>query len=143
MTGTEIAVAAYLFAWAKRRGKPLSERAGQEADTAGGLLMDQLHELVVGKLGARSQGLERLERKAAAGAEKLDGTTGTLVSASLTAAMEDDPGFADALRQVVAGLQAAEAGGAVGGGVVSGNTFNGPAALQSGSRNRQTNHFGM
>ncbi len=64
MTGIEIAVATYLFTWAKRRGKTLAERVGQEADTAGGLLMDRLRQLVVDKLGPRSQGLERLEREA-------------------------------------------------------------------------------
>ncbi len=67
------------------------------------------------------------------------------MAASLTAAMEDDPGFADALRQVVADLQATEdksGAGAGGGGVVDGNVFHGPAAVQTGSHNQQTNHFG-
>ncbi len=146
MTGIEIAVAAYLFAWAKRRGRPLAERAGQEADTAGELLMGRLHQLVADKLGARSQGLDRLEREAVAGAEEPGRTTGMLVTASLTAAMEDDPVFAAALHRIVADLRAAEttesgAGGG-GGGVVGSNTFHGPTAVQTGSHNQQTNHFG-
>ncbi len=36
----------------------------------------------------------------------------------------------------------AERGGAGGGGGVSGNTFHGPAAVQTGSYNQQHNHFG-
>ncbi|MDI5969752.1 hypothetical protein POF50_010435 [Streptomyces sp. SL13] len=141
MTGIEIAVSAYLFAWAKRRGKPLAERAGQEADGAAGLLMDRLHQVVADKLG--DQGLERLEREAQAGAEEPSATTTALVTASLTAAIEDDPGFAATLHKAVADLHAALSPGvADGGGMVSGNTFHGPTAVQSGNHNQQTNHFG-
>jgi hypothetical protein len=145
MTGIEIAVATYLFTWAKHRGKTLVERTGQEADAASGLLMDRLHQLVVDKLGPRSQGLERLEREATAGADEPGETTGALVAASLTAAMEDDPAFADALHRAVAELRAAESrdGNGTCGGGVAGNVFRGPAAVQTGHHNQQTNRFGM
>lgn len=107
MTGIEIAVGAYLFAWAKRRGKPLAERAGQEADAAAVLLMDRLHAMVRDKLGPRSQGLERLEREAGEDRPEPSATTAGLMAASLTAAMEDDPAFARALRKAVEELDAA------------------------------------
>lgn len=144
MTGLEIAAATYLFAWAKRRGGKAAERVGVEVDDAVGLLMDRVHRVVADKLGDRSQGLDRLEREAQAGVEEPSATATALVTASLTAAIEDDPGFAAALRKAVVDLQAALSPGVGTGsdGVVSGNSFHGPTAVQSGNHNQQTNHFG-
>lgn len=141
MTGLEIAVATYLFAWVKQRGKKAAERAGAEVDSAVSGAMDRLHRVVADKLGDRSQGLER---EAQSGAEELSSTAAALVTASLTAAIEDDPGFAVALDKAVADLHAvrSQEAGACSGGVVSGNTFHGATAVQSGDHNTQHNHFG-
>jgi hypothetical protein len=137
MTGIEIAVGAYLFAWAKRRAKPLAERAGKEADAAAELLMDRLHTVVEEKLGSASQGLERLAREAAEDLPEPSATTSSLVNASLAAAMEDDPAFAEALRKAVGELDAVRNDGGGGGAQVNDfryGTFSGPVQ-GSGTQN--------
>ncbi len=51
---------------------------------------------------------------------------------------EERARLADGLRDLVA-EQSTHAGG---GGAVTGNTFHGPTAIQTGNANRQDNHFG-
>ena len=145
MTGVEIAAVAYLFAWAKRRAKPMAERAGTEADVAAGLAMDRLHDLVVDKLGPQDRGLARLEKEAADGREEPAQTSAEAMAGALKAEAADDPDFAAALAQAVAELRAAQGrnAGAGGGGTVSGNAFHGPTAIQIGTYSTQTNHFGL
>lgn len=91
--------------------------------------------MVVDKLGASAQGLERLEREAGEGAEEPSGLTAGLVGSSVAVAMEDDEVFAAAVSKAVADLDAAQADQAGQPGGIVGNTFHGPTAVQSGHHN--------
>jgi hypothetical protein len=135
VTGIEIAVGAYLLAWAKKRGKTAADRVGNEADNAVAKLLDRLHDVVERKLGAGSQGLTRLEAEAREGREQLSDSASGLLSMSLKVAAEDDPAFLRELTEVFTRLKAAEAasaGAGSGSGAVSGNTFNDAATVQTG-----------
>ncbi|MGE7439403.1 hypothetical protein [Kitasatospora sp. NPDC001175] len=102
--------------------------------------MDRLHEVVSGKLG-HDGSLVRLANEAEAGQQALSDRTRQWVTLAVEDAVEQDPEFAKALREAVAKIQAA--GGSVGGAnVMSGNTFMGPTAVQTGDHSRQENHFG-
>lgn len=142
VTGIEIAVG-YLFAWTVRKVKRVAGRADAEVDRGLDAGMDRLHDLISRKLG-QDPALERAREEAEAGqTEPLERTRRQLTE-SLADAAERDPSFAEALETLVRQLQdAAQALGAAGGGVVSGNTFSGPTAVQTGKHNRQDNRFGL
>ena len=142
MTGIEIAVTTYLFAWAKQRARKVGEQSGREVDGIVTAAMQRLHQVVVDKLGAGAQGMERLEREASEGAEEPSRLTAGLVGSSVVAAMEDDEAFAAAVSKAVADLDAAQSDQPRHPGGVVGNTFHGRTAVQSGHHNHQTNHFG-
>lgn len=144
MTGLEVAAATYLFTWAKQRGKVAGQRVGDEVDNAVRLAMERLYALVVGKLGSGDRRLGRLEREAGERDQPTDKALAA-VAEDLKSEAEEDPDFAAALHQLVADLQTAQSkagNGNEGGGAVSGNTFHGPTAVQTGNHNQQTNTFG-
>jgi hypothetical protein len=141
MTGIEVAVGAYLFAWAKKRGKSASERAGKEADNAVDKLMDRLHRLVEDKLGKGSQPMAMLEEEAGAGQEKPGEDTTALVEMSLRLAAGRDAEFAARLAELVSGIKKAEGAADGGGDAVrfTGNTFGDGARVHIGD-NRSDVH---
>ncbi len=121
MTGIEIVAVGYLFAWLKRKGKRVAERLDTEVDAAMDAGMDKLHALVAGKLGA-DPGLLKLEQEAASDQEQPGDRTAQRVRLALEEATEEDSDFADALRELVARLEAAPRAGvsATSGGVAAG-----------------------
>ncbi len=131
MTGIEVAVCAYLFAWVKRRGKSAAERAGEETDNIFGKLMDRLHRLVEKTLGTGSQPMNLLEQEAREGLEQPSQGTSDLMLMSLRIAAERDEAFAAELADLVIRLNDAEtaAGGAA---AVAGNTFGDRASVHVG-----------
>lgn len=139
MTGVEIA-AGYVFAWAMRKARRVTGRADAELDRALDVGMDRLHEVVSAKLG-QDPALERAVEEAESGREELTERTRRRLTDALEDATERDTGFAEALRQAVSEIEAVSSGTG-GGGAVSGNTFLGPTAVQTGDHNRQENRFG-
>lgn len=138
MTGIEVAVGV-LFAWAVRKAKRVGGRADTEADRVLDMGMDRLHDLVSRKLGQDSA-LERLSEEAEAGQGQLTARTRRRLELALEDVAEQDPGFAEALGQIVAEVQAAAA--PMGNPALTGNTFSGPTAFQVGDGNQQANTFG-
>ncbi len=120
MTGIEIAVG-YLFNWAVRKGSRVAKRADAEFDTVLDASMDKLHTLVADKL-TTDPGLRKLEQEAAAGRDQPSDRTRQRVLLALEDAAEEDPGFADALRQAVARIPSAPGASATAtdGGVAAG-----------------------
>ncbi|MFD4956880.1 hypothetical protein [Streptomyces sp. NPDC058451] len=143
MTGIEIAVG-YVFAWLVRKAKRVAGRADAEVDRSLDAGMDRLHGLVSRKLG-QDPALERAREEAEAGQEEPSERTRRRLTDSVEDAAEYDRAFADSLGALVQELQdAARASGAAGaGGAVSGNTFLGPTAVQTGHHNQQDNRFGV
>jgi hypothetical protein len=93
--------------------------------------------------------LDRLDRTAATLAQPAGQDTGpagveqaTVWQARFEALLEslDEPARAQAAAELQALIK--EIGGTAGGGSVSGNTFFGPTAFQTGDHNRQDNRFG-
>ncbi|MBK3567378.1 hypothetical protein [Streptomyces sp. MBT62] len=140
MTGVEIAVG-YVFAWLVAKARRVAGRADAEVDRGLDAGMDRLHELVSAKLGD-DPALQRAGEEAEEGQGQPSERTRRRLADSLEDAAERDTAFAEALKQVVAEIQSASRETAEGG-LVSGNTFLGPTAVQTGNRNRQDNRFGV
>ncbi len=125
MTGIEIAVG-YVFAWAVRKARRVAGRADQEIDRTLDATMDQLHEVVSRKLG-EDPALQRLTAEAEAGQAQPSDRTRQRVRLALEDAVEQDPGFGEALDRAVTevralsrasgGVSAGDGGQAVGGNV--------------------------
>lgn len=146
MTGIEVAVGV-LFAWAVRKARRVAGRVDAEADRALDAGMDRVHELVSRALGDNDPVLTRLGEEARAGLDQPSERTRQRLALALEDAGDQDPGFADALARAVAQVQQVQqvqaASGHSGiGHLVTGATFHGPAALQVGDHNQQTNTFG-
>ncbi|MFF5475435.1 hypothetical protein [Streptomyces achromogenes] len=141
--GFDIAVG-YVFAWLVRKAGRVAGRADAEVDRGLDAGMDRLHDLVSRKLG-QDPALERAAEEAGAGQAEPSQRTRRRLADSLEDAAERDQDFAQALQALVEELQAAAQalGGAGDGGVMHGNTFLGPTAVQNGHHNRQDNRFGV
>ncbi|MFK4223424.1 hypothetical protein [Streptomyces sp. NPDC019890] len=115
MTGVEIAIG-YVFAWAVRKARRVAGRADAEVDLALDGAMDRVHGVVVRRLGDDAE-LERLEAEAAAGQDEPSALTRHRVGQVVSAAVEEDPGFARELEAAVTAVQEAAraAGSAVAG----------------------------
>lgn len=118
MTGVEIAVG-YVFAWAVRKARRVAGRADTEVDRTLDAGMDRLHDLVGRKLG-EDPALRKLAEEAEAGLAEPSERTRRRVQDSLEEAVEQDPGFAQALEHAVEELRAASRA-AAGGGVSAGD----------------------
>ncbi|MEU0815209.1 hypothetical protein ACWCQW_09940 [Streptomyces mirabilis] len=141
MTGVEVAVG-YAFAWLVRKARRVAGRADAEVDRGLDAGMDRLHDLISAKLGD-DPALQRAAEEAEAGLEEPSERTRRRLADSLDDAAERDTAFAEALQQAVAEIQAVSQTAGADGGVVSGNTFSGPTAVQTGNHNRQDNRFGI
>ncbi|MEV7603544.1 hypothetical protein AB0O91_39865 [Kitasatospora sp. NPDC089797] len=114
----EIAVG-YVFAWAVRKARRVAGRADTEVDRTLDAGMDRLHDLVGRKLG-EDPALRKLAEEAEAGLAEPSERTRRRVQDSLEEAVEQDPGFAQALEHAVEELRAASRA-AAGGGVSAGD----------------------
>ncbi|MBM9510304.1 hypothetical protein [Actinacidiphila acididurans] len=103
MTGIEIAVGC-MFAWAVRKARRVAGRADQEVDRTLDAAMDDLHDLVSRKL-SEEPALRRLTEEAEAGRDQPSDRTQQRVQLALEDAVEQDPGFAEALEHAVGTLQ--------------------------------------
>ncbi|MET8545369.1 hypothetical protein ABZW03_32740 [Kitasatospora sp. NPDC004799] len=138
MVGVELAVG-YLFAWAVRKARRVAGRMDAEVDQALDAGMDRLHEVVVSRLDAEPA-LEWLTEEADDGLPEPTRNTRRQLERALGDAAAQDTAFAGELRQAVEAVRAADPGRP--GPTLSGNTFNGPTAVQLGDHGRQDNHFG-
>ncbi|GAA1239821.1 hypothetical protein GCM10009665_33280 [Kitasatospora nipponensis] len=105
--GVEIVVG-YVFAWAVRKAGRIAGRLDGEVDRAVDAGMDRLHEVVGAKLG-QDPALGMVVEEATAGREELTERTHRRLTDSLEEATERDPGFAEALAEIVAHLQSLQA----------------------------------
>ncbi|MFE4519441.1 hypothetical protein ACFRMQ_35280 [Kitasatospora sp. NPDC056783] len=138
----ELAVG-YLFAWAVSKARRVAGRADAEVDQALDTGMDRLHDVVATRLG-REPALESVTREVADGREEPTPETRDQLELALKYTASRDAEFAEALRQAIEQVRAAEAApgpSSAGKYTVSGNTFE-KAAVQIGDGNTQTNHFG-
>ncbi|MBM9506754.1 hypothetical protein [Actinacidiphila acididurans] len=131
----------YLVAWVVGKARRVAGRADAEVDTVLDAGLDRLHEMVVARLGG-DPALEQAVTQAAAGAQAVSDRTRRRLGLALEEAVEQDPAFASALQDAVAAVRAAAEAAGPRARAVYGNTFNGPAALQVGDHNTQTNTFG-
>ncbi|MBD0670211.1 chromosome partitioning protein [Streptomyces sp. CBMA156] len=142
MVGIELAVG-FLFAWAVRKAKRVAGRMDTEVDLTLDAGMDRLHRVVAARLGT-DPALERMIEEAGSGTPEPTDRTRQRLQLALEEAVENDTGFAEALREAVAEVRSAESAAGAGptGNTASGNTFHGPAAISMGDHSRQENHFG-
>ncbi|MEU4588577.1 hypothetical protein AB0F92_42175 [Kitasatospora aureofaciens] len=141
MTGiVEIAVG-WLAAWATRKVRRVVGRADAEFDHATDTAMDHLHEVIGRKLG-QDRALAKVDEEVEAGTEELTPSTRQWLQLALQDAIDNDPEFAKLLQEAVGRLQAEEdEPGNADGTTLSGNTFSGPTAIQTGAHGTQTNTF--
>lgn len=110
-------VAGYLFAWAVRKVRRVGTQADSEVDRVLDAGMERLHNVVAARLGS-DPALAQLEREAA---DEVDSErTRRRVNDAVEQAVEDDPGFAAQLREVLDAL--AEASGKGHGGMQARDT---------------------
>ncbi|MFE4972017.1 hypothetical protein ACFRAR_07855 [Kitasatospora sp. NPDC056651] len=142
MEGVELAVG-YLFAWAVSKARRVAGRADAEVDQVLDAGMDRLHDVVATRLG-HEPALESVTREVTDGREEPTPETRGRLELALNDTVSRDAEFAEALRQAVEQVRAAEkpaAPDSPGKYTVSGITFNGSAGVQIGDGNTQTNHF--
>lgn len=138
--GVELAVG-YLIAWAVGKARRVAGRADAEVDTLLDAGMDRLHDVVAARLGGNPV-LEQAAVEAAAGPDGVSEPTLARLRLAVEEAAGQDVVFARSVEQAVMKVgQAAQTAGARAR-AVYGPVFHGPAALQVGDHNTQTNTFG-
>ncbi|MFI9323257.1 hypothetical protein ACIGXI_26245 [Kitasatospora aureofaciens] len=140
MTGIVEVAVGWLAAWATRKVRRVAGRADAEFDYATDTAMDHLHEVISRKLG-QDRALAKVDEEVEAGAEELTPGTRQWLQLALQDAIDNDPEFAKVLQEAVGRLQAEDTPGSAGGTTLSGNTFSGPTAIQTGAHSTQTNTF--
>ncbi|MGW2256180.1 hypothetical protein ACWCXH_39515 [Kitasatospora sp. NPDC001660] len=140
MTGIVEVAVGWLAAWATRKVRRVAGRADAEFDYATDTAMDHLHEVISRRLG-QDRALAKVDEEVETGAEELSPGTRQWLQFTLQDAVDNDPEFAKVLREAVGRLQAEETPGNAGGTTLSGNTFSGPTAIQTGAHSTQTNNF--
>lgn len=122
MVGLEVVVG-YLAGWVWRRARHAAGRIEDRVDAAVDARVEQLYELVAGKLDGDAA-LARMESEAASDVETqpaLSERTEQRVRLALEDAVEQDPAFGARLAELLADLARSSAGGsAQGHGVVAG-----------------------
>jgi hypothetical protein len=126
--------AGYVIAWAVRKARRVGGRLDAEADGAIDACLDQLHEVVVAKLGGHPvlQELEEEADEAASGDWQVSELTRQQMELALIAAVRKDEVFGQAVMELVARLRKAEqaAAGAVASGAGSA-VFTGDAHVEA------------
>ncbi|MGA5820357.1 hypothetical protein ACPC54_21120 [Kitasatospora sp. NPDC094028] len=101
MTGVEIAVG-YVLAWMVRKANRVAGRADEEVDRTLDAAMDELHDLVSRRLG-EDPALRRLAEEAER--DEVGDRTRQRVRLALEDAVDEDPGFGEALSRAVEQVQ--------------------------------------
>ena len=99
--------AAYVIAWAVRKGRRIGRRLDAEADEVIDANLDRLHELVAAKL-VHHPVLADLEEEAATGSGEVSELTRQQVELAITAAAGKDDTFGQAVTELIARLHDAE-----------------------------------
>jgi hypothetical protein len=134
MTGLEL-VAGYLIAWGVGKLKRAGRRLDEETDEVIDAGLDRLHDAIAAKLGT-DPALVKLGADIAQGLEPSERTR-RRVQDAVEDAVEDDPGFAAVLEELLAQLEQARNGGWA----VAGIDLRGAIGVQVGNHNTQTNTF--
>ncbi|CAJ64061.1 hypothetical protein; Putative chromosome partition protein [Frankia alni ACN14a] len=128
-----------LAAWALRKARRVGGRVDAETDRVVDAGLDRVHDLVSQALGEGDPVLARVAEEAQNTGE-LSARTRQRLQLALEDATDHDPAFAAALAEAVEQVRAAAS--TSGGHTLAGNLFTGPAAIQQGDHNQQTNTFG-
>jgi|SRR5882757_6235513 len=110
MFGAELAVG-YVVAWAVRKARRVAGAADEVVDQALDSAVDRVHDLVAERLGGE-RALARVEEEAAAGSGELSEQSRQFLLLALEDEAGRDAAFARDLKQAVAAVREAQAGGA-------------------------------